>query len=83
MRYVRRVTRFVFEYEDESGDWQVLGTAQGSGDETHLADALKDLQENEREELRAGRYRYRPDDDSTERSTVFTLDASGHVHLLP
>jgi hypothetical protein len=74
------VTRFLFEYETEAGEWEVLGTAEGSG-EGHLQEALRDLTENERNELAPGRYRYRPDDGETQIAQVFILRTDGRVQL--
>lgn len=75
-----RMTTFEFEYEDESAEWEPLGTGQGSG-EGHLAEALTDIEEGGKEGLVAGRYRYRPDDGSTEQWKVFTLDAGRRISL--
>jgi hypothetical protein len=74
------MTRFLFEFEDEDGEWQSFGTGEGSGN-NHLEQALNDLNEDEREPMVAGRWRYRPDDGETDRWQVFTLAADGHVTL--
>jgi len=72
--------RYEFEYEDEPGNWQRLGTAEGSG-EWALPNALEDLAGDK--PLDAGRYRYRSMEDETDRWVLFLLREDGTVQLDP
>lgn len=59
------MTVFQFEFEDEGGTWTEFGTAEGSG-ESHLEEALADLQDEAQARLNPGRYRYQPVDGETQ-----------------
>jgi hypothetical protein len=50
---------YEFRYAGASGQFENVGTGQGSGDEA-VAEAFKDLQDHVEDTLPPGEYQYRP-----------------------
>ena len=66
---------FRFQYQDEGGDWEDLGEAEGSGG-TSVQDAVTQLQGKRGANLPGGQYRYRPLDSPEGEWGTFLLIAA-------